>query len=421
MMFLMKICGVRMAYETLEKLFYKNAGSDRFSQNDALACERLHGDSAFATGIQLEHGELFMITPPELSLASEYIFQTEEQIQGLWQTLPRGAQRAYLWNLIVGEVVFSNEIEGVHSTRRQIEQALESAEKTARTTSAEDAAHTPFFEFARLYLELTADPKQPETLEDIRAIYDSVVAGTVAEGDLPRSALFRNGSISVVNGHKTVHEGVAAKEVPGMLQQWLALAQNDELPLLYRAAICHFLFEYIHPFFDGNGRTGRYLLSLQLSRVASIPTVLSLSRVIAANKSQYYKAFDIAEKKLNHAEATYFVIVLLDLVKQAQTELVEELAQKSFALEQAFEHAASFANAHPEREAKALRILAQAHLFASFGEVRASEVAQQLEASAPTTRAALTSLEAQGLIAKTSKRPAAYTLTPEGLQLLGIE
>ena len=69
-----------------------------------------------------------------------------------------------------------------------------------------------------------------------------------------------------------------------------------DIPELYAAALCHFLFGYIHPFFDGNGRTGRYLLALQLSRPLSQPTVLSLSRVIAENKATYYRAFDAVER-----------------------------------------------------------------------------------------------------------------------------
>ena len=66
-----------------------------------------------------------------------------------------------------------------------------------------------------------------------------------------------------------------------MLTQWLALSRSEDIPETCSALLCHFLFEHIHPFYDGNGRTGRYLLALHLSEPLSQPTVLSLSRTIA--------------------------------------------------------------------------------------------------------------------------------------------
>ena len=80
----------------------------------------------------------------------------------------------------------------------------------------------------------------------------------------------------------------------------------------------HYLFEYAHPFYDGNRRTGRYLLSLFLSEPLSKPTVLSLSRTIAENRSDYYAAFRTVDNPLNKGELTFFVYALLDLVRKAQ-------------------------------------------------------------------------------------------------------
>lgn len=52
------------------------------------------------------------------------------------------------------------------------------------------------------------------------------------------------------------------------------------------------------PFYDGNGRTGRYLLALYLDESLSIPTVLSLSRTIAKNKTPIMLRFLLSKTRL---------------------------------------------------------------------------------------------------------------------------
>jgi Fic family protein len=67
---------------------------------------------------------------------------------------------------------------------------------------------------------------------------------------------------------------------------------HDELDLdpLIKMAVAHYQFEAIHPFTDGNGRTGRVLNSLYLihEKLLTLP-ILYLSRYIIANKTDYYR------------------------------------------------------------------------------------------------------------------------------------
>ncbi len=73
------------------------------------------------------------------------------------------------------------------------------------------------------------------------------------------------------------------------LESYINNDQLQEVDPLIKMAVIHFQFESIHPFYDGNGRTGRIIniLYLVLKGLLDIP-VLYLSRYIIDNKAEYY-------------------------------------------------------------------------------------------------------------------------------------
>lgn len=74
------------------------------------------------------------------------------------------------------------------------------------------------------------------------------------------------------------------------LEQFINDKEMSDFDPLVKMAIIHHQFESIHPFFDGNGRTGRILNILYLISEGILDTpILYLSRYITQNKSQYYK------------------------------------------------------------------------------------------------------------------------------------
>ncbi|MCX6756545.1 MAG: Fic family protein, partial [Candidatus Nomurabacteria bacterium] len=64
----------------------------------------------------------------------------------------------------------------------------------------------------------------------------------------------------------------------------------DDIDPLIRAAVMHYQFEAIHPFLDGNGRTGRMLMVLYLVMVGRLDMpILFLSKYILENRDEYYR------------------------------------------------------------------------------------------------------------------------------------
>jgi Fic family protein len=81
------------------------------------------------------------------------------------------------------------------------------------------------------------------------------------------------------------------EEVEGLLQDLCDFCNGDSLPAVAQAAIAHAQFETIHPFIDGNGRTGRVLLHVILKRRGLAPRVLApVSLVLVTWSSSYVDA-----------------------------------------------------------------------------------------------------------------------------------
>ena len=409
-----------MQYKTLKALFHADRSNDRFTKYAVLADERRNADSAFRTGVFTDSGELFMAVPRELSVLSENILRFERAISKLANDLPLVAMGALIRDLIIREVVSTNELEGVHSTRRQINDVLE-----MHRVSTESIKERRFAELVKLYLNLTEpDGIVPTTPAQIRSIYDQVMRGEDLGEDAPDGKIFRRREVAVYNESGIeVHAGIYPESrIVDAVQRMLEFVNSDEVPQLYSAVIGHFVFEYIHPFYDGNGRTGRYLLALWLSEPLSLLTSLSLSRIIFENKDVYYRAFKRAEHPLMHGELTFFVISMLELVRQAQDELDSSLREKKLQLDAAASRLDSVQRdlGISDQERSLLYLFSQVHLFASVPSVRLAELAECLECSVGTARKYSRLLEEKSLIEPVTRSPLRFVLTRKALDLLGI-
>lgn len=96
---------------------------------------------------------------------------------------------------------------------------------------------------------------------------------------------------------------------------------NDNVDPLIKMALIHYQFETIHPFYDGNGRTGRILniLYLVLNDLLDSP-ILYLSNYINKNKQEYYKLFTEFRENDNYED---WIIYILKGIKETSKNTIE--------------------------------------------------------------------------------------------------
>ena len=95
---------------------------------------------------------------------------------------------------------------------------------------------------------------------------------------------------------------------------------DDDIDPLIKLAIIHYQFESIHPFYDGNGRTGRILNILYLVYMQLLETpILYLSKYIIKNKIEYYKLFQETRKTQNYEN---WIVYLLKGIEQTSKETI---------------------------------------------------------------------------------------------------
>jgi len=101
---------------------------------------------------------------------------------------------------------------------------------------------------------------------------------------------------------------------------------NNEVDPLIKMALIHYQFEMIHPFYDGNGRTGRILniLYLVLNKLLDSP-ILYLSNYINKNKDEYYKLFTEFRENNNYEDWIIYILKGIEETSQKTILLIRQL------------------------------------------------------------------------------------------------
>lgn len=238
------------------------------------------------------------------------------ELKGLCESLPN--RGILLDTLAIQEAKDSSEIENIITTHDEL------------YASQEDSSVTPATKEVRHYVSALRSGCQE--VRESGLIRMETVLMVQAELEQNRAGLRKLPGTVLKNettGQVIYEPPQSAAEVEALMGNLIDFIHADDgLDPLLRMAITHHQFESIHPFYDGNGRTGRILNLLMLQRdgLLDLP-VLYLSRYITTTKSDYYRLLQTVRDEERWAEWCCYLLRGVALTSRSAVTLVKALRE----------------------------------------------------------------------------------------------
>jgi len=307
-----------MQYISLKKQFHI---SEKKSQD--LYLKRFESESCQRLGIEMNGFECFYIVNEEILKLVTQIYSINTWIEKTLgsKDLPYTAQNYLIMKSLIEEIKSSNKIEGIYSTRKEISDIL---------INEEPCEYKRFYGMVNKYYKLINEQfLSIDCCSDIRNLYDEILLQDIIDedvSDIPDGILFRKNAVEIDSGIKIIHKGVLGeKNIIEMLDKSLKILNNENLTLLIRIAVFHYLFEYIHPFYNGNGRIGRFIATGYLSNEFHILSSFQLSIACIHHIKKYYESFELVNDIRNKSDLTPFIIHFLEIYLSGLIELKESI------------------------------------------------------------------------------------------------
>ena len=269
-----------------------------------------------------EYECFYLINDEILSLLDKiYMLNTWLEKTMASDTLPNLAKEYLIISTLVEEIRSSNQMEGIYSTRKELKDML--IDNTPKN-------YKRFSGMINKYEKLRKEQfLKLNSVSDIRTLYDEILLEDVInedEKDKPDGVIFRKGSVEISSGTKVIHQGIVGENnIIDMIEKSLKILNNENINFLIRIAVFHYLFEYIHPFYNGNGRMGRFLASAYLANHLNILCALQFSIACTHNNKKYYEAFTLTNDIRNKSDLTVFIIYFLEIYLSGLQELKEKI------------------------------------------------------------------------------------------------
>lgn len=381
-----------MKYDSVEKMFHQ-LDNKKFNE---WFNKRFNSDSTYHFSIDINGSKAFFYYEVGLFNKLLDIQQKNDELNSLFSQLTLIASKQYIRNSLVIDVKKTNEIEGVFSSRKEIFELTEDLKKRQSNKIGS---------IVNKYLMLMEGKGEKiSKCEDIRKVYDDMFFSNdeslIDPDKKPDGVLFRKDYVGVYDLGSTepIHKGVVPEEkIIEYLTEAISILNNKDLNKFVRIALFHYIFEYVHPFYDGNGRIGRYLISSFVRNEISVIFAFRISSGINNFKNKYYKAFKDTGSVLNKGDLTLFVYEFLDILEKAYDDCIRYARERKIALESKYDSLMNSLDKLSKSEQSVLFVLAQATIFSDFG-VTVQDIRKTLNISVRTIRRCLDLFKRKNLL-----------------------
>lgn len=401
-----------MTYDKLSKIYYKDQ-----PQYLPEYQKRFNGHGTYRTNLHIkpvlrgthidEKVELFIVNTDPLMKLQEQILINSFSIREMIMQMPRFAVKPYFDKLLVNELQSTNEIEGIRSTKKELSEALTVLKEKRQTNK-----HKRFIGLMKTY-QYIHKIDSFESLEDFRKLYDDIVADEIPDDEQPDGELFRTDYVEVSDGYnKPTHIGVFTEaRIKEYLNNLLIFLKTSDVPDLYKYMLAHYYYEYIHPFYDGNGRTGRLFVCSYIGKKLDSFTAVSLSYTINQDKQKYYKALEELSNPRNKGEATFYIQAMLEILNDGQKSLIEDLSISLAKVDKINTHIESLDWADTDTK-RLLGILLNVNIFTGNAQVLSNDELQETLGFKTRYKIdkILKELESKGIVRRIKHRPVTYDI-----------
>ena len=157
----------------------------------------------------------------------------------------------------------------------------------------------------------------PYSIDDLLKIHGLMMNGLAKE-----AGMLRSGQVGVYNQDgKVVHLAPPADFVPQQLGQLFDWVKNSNANMLIKSSVFHYEFEFIHPFNDGNGRTGRLWQTALLASWKPIFAWIPIESIIKDNQEDYYNAITLSTSQ---GKSNIFIEFMLDVINKAIKDIITD-------------------------------------------------------------------------------------------------
>ena len=245
------------------------------------------------------------------------------KLDGIVRTLPN--PEMLVNTITLREAKDSSEIESIFTSHDELYQAM-AVETTEMSANAREVLR--YREALEIGFKTLKSTNKIE-MSTILAIYQKIENTTQGIRPPTLSTVIKKGGSSMTSGQIIYTPPRGKGIIEDLLNNWLDYC-NDNLTYKYDAlikmAITHYQFEAIHPFSDGNGRTGRILNLLILSQKELLTyPVLYLSGYIIRNKNEYYAALGAVTERFSWKNWILFILEGVEQTSYYTINLIEKI------------------------------------------------------------------------------------------------